>query len=312
MNSVIDQAVSEIVPADAPLVAMFSGGGDSTALVVALARAGRSSRRVAMHVNYGLRGEESDTDERFCRELCESLGVELFVERAPKGFADAGNLQDRARDLRYAAAERLADELGPDALIATAHTADDQAETILYRLFASPGRRALQGMPAKRGRIVRPLIGLRRAELRVWLTQQGVDWCEDASNDDPRFARVRARNLLADAEKLHPAAVKNLLRTAELLREESSALSAVVDGLLADCTRDDGQLEMSAVAELPPALGAVVLREFVERGAGRPVPQAAHALADAIRLSTIPEPKELQVEGAKIAFRRGAARVVGR
>lgn len=289
---------------------MLSGGGDSTALLVGLSRVERSRPLSALHVNYGLRGSESDADEEFCRELCASLGVELIVEHAPTGFADEGNLQDRARDLRYAAAERAAADLGEGALIATAHTADDQAETILYRLFASPGRRALQGMPAARGRIVRPLIGLRRSELRDWLTEQQIEWREDASNDDPRFARVRARRLLADAEQLHPAAVKNLLRTAAMLREESAALAEVVDDLLADCTDEAGRLDMSAVAALPPALGATVLREFVERGAGRPVPQAAHALGDALRLAALPEPKELQVEGARITFKNGAATVL--
>lgn len=289
---------------------MFSGGGDSTALLLALNRFRTSGGLRALHFNYGLRGEESLADEQFCVELCSSLGIELVVDRAPEGFADDGNLQDRARELRYAAAEREAASMGPDALIATAHTADDQAETILYRLFASPGRRALQGMPAVRGRIVRPLIELRRAELREWLVGQGVAWREDASNDDPRFARVRARRLLADAEQLHPAAVKNLLRTADLLREESAALSAVVDGLLEDCTDESGHLQMSAVAELPPALGATVLREFVERSAGRPVPQAAHALKEALRLAAHPEPKQLQVEGAQIAFNKGTATVL--
>jgi tRNA(Ile)-lysidine synthase len=273
-------------------------------LVLAASEFVDSGKLFALHLNYGLRGAESDADEAFCRELCERIGVPLTVVQAPADFAETGNLQDRARDLRYTAAA----ELDPTATILTAHTADDQAETILYRLFASPGRRALHGMPERRGNILRPLIGLRRAELREWLEARGETWREDASNNDDRFARVRARKLLADAESLHPAAVQNLLRTAELLRDESAALEDVVRGLLADATTDDGALALDFLADLPPALAGAVLRAYVEQQSDKPVPAAAHALDDALRLSRANGPKELQVEGAKIEIRGNLAR----
>lgn len=288
---------------------MFSGGGDSTALLLAMATARPSAKTFALHLNYSLRGSDSDADEAFCRDFCDRHGVDLTVVRAPEGFAHQGNLQDAARELRYAAAEELAERLGEDAVICVAHTADDQAETVLYRLFASPGRRALAGIPASRGRIIRPLLGMRRAELRAWLESRGETWREDASNTDERFARVRARKLLNDAESLHPAAVQNLLRTTELLAAESAALDAVVDGLLMDAVGDDGALDLGVVAQLAPALGALVLRAYVEGEAGRPVPAAAHALGDALRLADANGPRELQVEGASIEIRGHRARV---
>lgn len=287
---------------------MISGGGDSTALLIAL-RDIRGSRNLhALHLNYGLRGDSSEADEAFCRELCARLGVPLTVRRAPAH--DVGNLQDWARDLRYAAAEELAAELGDDALIVVAHNADDQAETVLYRLFASPGRRALRGIPERRGRVIRPLLDLRRADLRAWLAGRGESWREDASNDDPRFARVRARKLLADAEALHPAAVANLLQTAEDLREEGDELAAVVEGLAAGLTTDDGALDLDGLAELPTALGGAVLRRYVEQRRPVPVPKAARVLADALRLGASGEQRELQVEGARLAIRAGRARVI--
>jgi tRNA(Ile)-lysidine synthase len=293
---------------ETPAIVMVSGGGDSTALLLAMCAIGGPERLHALHVDYGLRGPQSDADAAFCRELCARLSCTLTVIQAPP--PGDGNLQDWARELRYAAAERLASESGEDCLIVTAHTADDQAETVLYRLFASPGRRALSGIPERRGRIIRPLLDLRRHQLRDWLTARGESWREDSSNDDPRFARARARRLLADAEELHPAAVANLLQTAVDLREEGAELAAVVDGLAAGLTTDDGALDLDGLAELPPALGGAVLRRYVEDRRPVPVPKAARVLAEALRLGAGGEARELQVEGARLAIASGRARVL--
>lgn len=291
-----------------PAIVLFSGGGDSTALLLAMSRLSGPESLVALHVNYRLRGCSSDADEDFCRDFCALIGVPIEVITAPE--PPEGNLQDWARNLRYEAAEKLADSIGEDAVIAVAHTADDQAETILYRLFASPGRRALAGMAERRGRIVRPLLGVRRAELREWLSDQGEEWREDESNEDTKFARVRARKLLADAEELHPAAIANLLQTAEDLRTEGAELSAVVDGLTDGLTTDEGDLDLDGLAELPPALGGAVLRRYVEDRRPVPVPKAARVLEEALRLGRSGELRELQVEGARIAIQRGRARVL--
>jgi tRNA(Ile)-lysidine synthase len=287
---------------------LFSGGGDSTALLLAMSRFFDPAGLSALHLNYGLRGDSSDGDEAFCRDFCARIGVPLEVRRAPD--FRGGNLQDWARDLRYEAAEELAARSGPETVIAVAHTADDQAETILYRLFASPGRRALQGIPERRGRIVRPLLDLRRTEVREWLVEQGEEWREDASNDDHKYARVRARKLLADAETLHPAAIANLLQTAEDLRTEGAELAVVVDGLTDGLTTEDGALDLDGLAELPPALGGAVLRRYVEDRRPVPVPKAARVLEEALRLGRSGELRELQVEGARIAIQSGRARVL--
>ena len=154
------------------------------------------------------------------------------------------------------------------------------------------------------------MLGLRRAELREWLAAQGETWREDASNEDPRFARVRARSLLKDAEQLHPAAIANLLLTAEDLRQEGAEIEAVVDGLTAGLTTDDGALDLDRLADLPPALGGAVLRRYVEARRPVPVPKAARVLEEALRLGRAGEPRELQVEGARIAIHRGRARVI--
>src|SRR4051794_32089741 len=183
-----------------PVVILLSGGRDSVCLLdVAVALCGAPPVR-ALHVNYGLR-DAADGDEAHCRALCERLRGRLDVERAERPNDAPGNLQAWARDVRYAAGARLAAAGGGDALVAAAHTATDQAETILYRLAASPGRRALLGMPARSGRLVRPLLaaGVTRGETGEWCRARGLAWCDDPSNDTDRFARGRVRGALVPA-----------------------------------------------------------------------------------------------------------------
>jgi len=173
----------------APVVVLLSGGRDSVCLLdVAVRLAGAEAVR-ALHVNYGLR-DGAGGDEELCRALCARLGVELTLQRAQRP-ADSGNLQAWARDVRLGTGARLALERG--AGLAMGHTASDQAETVLYRLAASPGRRALLGMSERDGRLLRPLLRFTRKETAAHCIARGLRWREDASNDDPAYARNRAR-----------------------------------------------------------------------------------------------------------------------
>jgi tRNA(Ile)-lysidine synthase len=219
-----------LLAAETPVVVLLSGGRDSVCLLdVAVRLAGAGAVR-ALHVNYGLRDAAGD-DEAFCRALCDQLAVALEV-RVVQRPSDAGNLQAWARDVRLSAGARLA--LAHGARLATGHTASDQVETVLYRLAASPGRRALLGMSERDGLLVRPLLGVTRDETAEHCRARGLRWREDASNDDPGFARNRARAGLVPAlRELHPSAERNVLRTAELLRDEAAVLDEVVDTALA-------------------------------------------------------------------------------
>src|SRR6188768_1254641 len=166
-----------LVPAGTPLVAMLSGGRDSVCLLDLAVRLLGPGAVTAVHVNYGLR-DDSDADEAHCTALCARLGVELELER-PRRPEGPGNLQSWARDTRYAAAAKLA--FGEGATIATGHTADDQVETILYRLASSPSRRALLGMRPREGRLVRPLLGTTRAETTAYCEERDLAWRDDPS-----------------------------------------------------------------------------------------------------------------------------------
>jgi len=262
-----------------PVVTMLSGGRDSVCLLdVAVALRTAGSVR-ALHVNYGLRGAESDADERHCAALCEALGVELEVVRASRAQGEVGNLQAWARDVRYGAAIELAER--ENALVAAGHTASDQVETILYRLAASPGRRALLGMRAVEGRLVRPLLGVTREQTGAYCEARGLRWREDASNDSGAYARGRVRHGLGAALRaVHPAAEANVLRTAELLREETELL----DGLVADTLAGGRSIEIARLGELEPALARLVVVRLAEQAAGTYVPQAGDRVQEILAL----------------------------
>src|SRR4051812_15534855 len=211
---------------------MLSGGADSTCLVGVAVKLG--ARVHALHVNYGLRGAESEADEDHCRGLCERLGVPLHVERVT--LPSEGNLQASARDARYAAAERLA-----EADYAAAHTRSDQAETVLYRLSTSPGRSALLGMAPRRGRLVRPLLEVSRDDTRAWCRAAGLEWREDSSNEDRSYARARIRH------------------------DVLPALGNRAEGAIAETARqlrDGGELEREVLRRV---LGTPLPREHAER-----------------------------------------------
>jgi tRNA(Ile)-lysidine synthase len=234
------------------VVVLLSGGRDSVCLLdLAVRLAGPVT---ALHVNYGLRAE-AGADEAFCADLCERLGVPLHVHHAG---APAGNVQAWARDVRYAEAARHA------GLIATGHTATDQVETVLYRLAASPGRRALLGMPARDGRIIRPLLGCTREETAAYCSERGLAWREDATNDSPAYARNRVRHQLLPAlRSLHPAAEQNILRTLAILRDEAAVLDDLVPA----------DPDLDALAALPPALARLAVTEMAGAPVGSRLPE---------------------------------------
>ena len=309
-----EQGLAGVSP---PLLAMVSGGRDSTCLLdIAVALLG-PERVSALHVNYGLRPAAGE-DEEHCRELCRQLGVELHVHtaggerpaqtggerpaRAGVGRpakagawqpAQGGNLQAWARDVRYREAARLAEER--DALFATGHTASDQVETIVYRLAASPGRRALLGMPAREGRLVRPLLCVTREQTAAYCRERGLGWREDESNSDERFARTRVREgVLPALRAVHSAADSNLLRTAALLREETELL----DGLVATELGGRRSIETAHLRALPSALARMVVIHLAEDVAGTYVPQAGSRVGEILELDERGGRAELHIGGS--------------
>ena len=249
--STVEARAGALLEPGRPVVVLLSGGRDSVCMLDVAVRFGGPV--TALHCNYGLR-VEADADQAFCAELCERLGAGFEALRAG---APAGNVQAWARELRYAEARRLAEPL--DALVATGHTATDQVETVLYRLAASPGRRALLGMREREGRLVRPLLTSTREETAAHCRGRGLPWREDATNESDTFARNRVRHGLIPALRaLHPAAEANVLRTLALLRDEAAVLDEVVAAAL-------DPPDVARLAALPPALARLAVQALADR-----------------------------------------------
>lgn len=289
-----------LLPPPGPLVVMLSGGRDSVCLLdVAVALCAPGSVH-ALHVNYGLR-PDADADERHCRELCARLGVAIEVIRPGPREADDGNLQAWAREVRYRQANRLADALRgaatAEAAIAAGHTASDQVETILYRLAASPGRRALLGMAEREGRLLRPLLAITREQTADYCRARGLDWREDISNEDERYARARVRHRVVPAlRSVHPAAEANVLRTAALLRAEAELLDELVAAELAGAG-EVGSIAVERLRSLPGALQRLIVVRLAEDAAGAFVPQAGARVPEILALARRGGRAELHVGG---------------
>jgi tRNA(Ile)-lysidine synthase len=267
---------SGLIVSGEPLLVMLSGGADSVCLLDVAIQLGADVS--ALHVNYGLRGEDSKADADHCRALCASLGVPLRVEGVD--LPDDGNLQAAAREARYALAERLT-----TGDYAAAHTLSDQAETVLYRLATSPGRRALLGMQARRGRLVRPLLALTSAQTREHCRERGLAWREDASNADPRFARTRIRaEVLPVLRDIGPAVERTIAETAAQLQDENEVLNALAAETLARLGGAVVPLEL--LRQEPPALARLILRRMAETAAGRAVSITRETCAGILGLSS--------------------------
>ncbi len=209
-----------------------SGGGDSVALLDILSRlAPRFELHLAVaHLHHGWRGDEADADARLAESLAESRTLPLFTRRVDLNGAP-GSREEAARDARLRFFEDLTGSWHADA-VALGHTADDQLETVVLHLARGTGRRGLGGM-RRRARvggllILRPLLELRRGDLRDYAASRGLPWREDSSNQDISLARNRLRRrVLADLQQINPAAVDNVARAAKLLREEEEWLDTL-------------------------------------------------------------------------------------
>jgi tRNA(Ile)-lysidine synthase len=230
-----------------------SGGADSVALLLLLIELRKQLGIVlsVAHFNHKLRGKDSEADEKFAAKLAEKYGLAFHAGRADiaaKARSNKANLEDTARRARYQFFARLVEDGRVDKL-AVAHTADDQAETVLAHILRGTGLAGLGGIHPVVGHVVRPLLGVRRAELRAYLRSKKQTWREDATNRDTTRMRARIRKkLLPILEKQFQAAVVEHLATlAELAREDEAFLGALADDRMRRCVeKDTGSAKISA------------------------------------------------------------------
>jgi tRNA(Ile)-lysidine synthase len=270
------------IPDGVPIVLAVSGGPDSTALMHGAAHLapGRGWQLTVAHLDHALRPTSAD-EATAVGVAAGGLGLAFESRRgdvAGLARAEHRSIEDAGRQARYQFLEELADQRGPDALIATAHTADDAAETILLRLVRGTGLRGLRGIPARRGRIVRPLLNERRATLRQALDAAGIAYHLDPSNETTAHARNRVRSeLLPAMERLNPQAVPALVRFGRLAADDDALLDALAAAELARRRDSSGSVDWRR----PPhrAIGRRILRLAI----GEPAPGAdrIEALLDA-------------------------------
>ena len=258
-----------------------SGGADSIAMLHAARRlAPRLGVRLCVcHLNHGLRGAAAAQDSAFVEAVCRRMKIPFAGGRADvrRLAARSGlSVEMAAREARYRFFARAAKRLGAD-VVATAHTADDEAETVLLKLARGAGPRGLAGIPARAvvngATVVRPMLDVTRAEIVRFLEANRIAWREDASNLDLTFLRNRVRHeILPLIEKtLNPSIRDALRRTASILREEDDWLESMAAAILRDCSVDPGQAQTDALGHA--AHGAAFC------GAAAPSPRSAPGAA---------------------------------
>lgn len=264
----------EMIQRGDTVICAVSGGADSMALLFALylLRAKLEIQVQAAHFNHNLRGTESDGDEAFVREFCDCYDIPLFVGSAQVVSGKKG-LEAAARDARYGFFQSL------DGKIATAHTADDNAETVLMRLVRGTGLKGLGAISPVRGNIIRPLLNITRQEILSFLEEYHIAYRQDSSNATDDFLRNRLRHhvipLLAQE---NPRLAENLSAMAQRLREDEETLCA-----MAQPTAD-----VDALRAMPQAIRSRCLEQFL-KDSGVKEPEAEHiALAESLVFSDNP------------------------
>ena len=276
MNGLIEEEYMdrwEMLPPGARVLCAVSGGADSMCLLHLLKslEGTRGIRVFAAHFEHGLRGEESLRDMAFVEAWCRERGIPCLTGRGDTRALAASehlSLEEAARRLRYDFLERAAAQLGCER-IATAHTADDNAETVLFNLIRGSGTRGLAGIPPRRGSIVRPLLETNRAEIEAYLEAQGVPHVEDSSNESLAFSRNRLRRqILPLLREMNPTLNETLGRTAALLRQDEDYLSALADEWV-DAHFDGESLSLGELRALHPALASRALRRLCPQSLSR-------------------------------------------
>jgi tRNA(Ile)-lysidine synthase len=251
----------------------LSGGPDSVALLhglLAMRDGGTVQKLTAAHLNHGLRGNESDGDEAFVHDLCERLGLDHVIERANGLGSNEGNLEERARLYRHGFLNAVAERCGAG-YIALAHHADDQAETVLLRLLRGCGLTGAAAIAERGpGRLIRPLLGVRRAEVLGYLKAIDASYVIDSSNLRGLNVRSRVRNeLIPLIEEIYsPRFTERLNEFADELRSASDFLTACASIELGRRRMADGRLDLDGFPSLHPALTAVMLREYLRERRG--------------------------------------------
>jgi tRNA(Ile)-lysidine synthase len=306
------RSAGRLIPEGSSVLAAVSGGGDSVALLHLLVRYARG-RNVALtvgHLDHGLR-RGSRADRKFVEKLARELSLPCLSDRRQVAALrrKGESPEEAARRVRRAFLLEAAARAGAG-LIATGHTLDDQAETVLMRLVRGAGAKALTGMAESGpGPFVRPLLEIERDRLRAYLDRRGLDHREDPSNRDMRFDRNRVRRLVLPVlrEALNPQAARHLVKAARRFREDASFLDELAEQSFERALRKSAEgrleLEAAALAEAPPPIANRVARRALLLAGADARRLATRHIDGLIGLAGGPGGRELHLPGPLVARR---------
>ncbi len=311
---------------DAPssVVAGVSGGADSVALLRGLlaCEAGCLSgvRLTVAHFDHGLRGEESAADADWVAELCRSLNLQCIVGTASDVSSSPVSSEESARDCRYSFLQRVAEDQQAQAIL-LAHTADDQAETVLHHLIRGTGLSGLRGIPETRSltesvQLIRPILDVKRVEVEAWLVSIGQDWRVDRTNEDSRFTRNRIRHELLPLleQEFNPQirrVIRSLSRQAGELSDFARACAEeAAEGIVLAASEQSIRIDCAPLMDQP----AVLVREtllLVWQHAGWPLQRMGFDQWDRLA-AIVSQAGAVSLPGQIDAVRRGSLLVLTR
>ena len=243
----------------------LSGGADSVALLnVLLSLKDELGITVdAAHLNHMIRGAEADRDESFVRDLCRKLGVKLYVERIdiPR-FAkeNSMSLELAAREKRYAFLKNVS-----NGLVATAHTASDNLETLIFNITRGSGLEGLSAIPPKRDIFIRPLLLCSRQDIENFCEQNNISYVTDSTNLQDEYTRNKIRhNVVPILKTINPSVENSVIRLTEILRENVNLIDSLANEYLSNNILPNGNLSLKGLEKLNPLVAKTVLKKFIE------------------------------------------------
>ena len=298
----------------------FSGGADSTALLHMLSEYAKDSgaKIYAAHVNHGIRGEEADRDESFCQSFAKNLGVEFFslkidIPRIAKDTSES--VETAARKARYEYFDRIMQENNIK-LLATAHNADDNLETVIFNIARGTGLSGICGIPSirpcKNGIVIRPILGMEKSEIVAYCRDHGLDFVTDSTNTDTDYTRNRIRaEIIPVMRQINSNAVKNAARMSELLREDSGCLDTMAEQFIKEsceaCSIEIGAMRSCPAPIVNRAIMSIYGRISGERALEQVHVNALRELAQnavAHSVTSLPGNIEGVIEGGRLCFRQ--------
>lgn len=255
------------------VVVALSGGADSVCLLynmLSLWERGYIETLTAVHCNHGLRGEEADRDEQFCKDLCNKLKIHLYCEKIPVteyAKEHSLSLEEAGRNLRYKTFEKY--RMGGK--IATAHNKKDNAETVIFNLIRGTSLAGMSGIPIMRDAIIRPLLDVSREEIEEYLKEIGADYVTDHTNLETKYSRNKIRlSIIPEMENINDGAVNNITAFAKLASYDEEFLSSLADDYLSMLHHGENELDLiienedkTSAEDIPYAILSRVIKKFL-------------------------------------------------